>query len=100
MLAQDLERIAVDDLVVPTVRALTAGEGRIDDDLVPDVEAADPVTDCIDRACAIGAADVGEMLGGGKALGDPEIEVIQRRMADLIRISSGPGSGSSTSFSW
>ena len=82
MFAQDLERVAVHDLVVPTLRALTAGEGRVDDDLVPDVESTHPITDRIDRPRSVGATDVGKVLGGGKALRYPEIEVIEGRMAD------------------
>ncbi len=65
MLTEDLERVAIDDVIVSAVGAVTARERGVDDYLVTDVETGDPFPDRIHHPGAVGARGVGQMLGGG-----------------------------------
>ena len=62
MLAEDLERLAVDDVVVEAGGALPAGEGGVDDDLVAGLESGRALTDCIDDPCSVGTTGVRQVL--------------------------------------
>ena len=83
MLAEDSERLAVNDVVVAAKGAGPARHGGIDDDLIANLETAHSLPYCVDHARPISTCRVGEVLGGGETLGYPEVEMVQGRVLDL-----------------
>src|SRR5205085_12421245 len=81
VLAQDAEALAVRALPGQAVRAVTAGHGWVDHDLVADGDVVDGAADRVDHTGAVAAGHVGQ-VGLRFAHRHPVVHVVERGCDD------------------
>jgi hypothetical protein len=80
VLAQDRHLQAMDFLTRPAGVALAAGDDRVHDNFVAEVQAFHAIADGVDHACAVGPQD-GRQWALGQAAGDEHVQMIEGHIA-------------------